>query len=99
MLYGMETVPVISSQVKKLEVTEMKMCRWACGNTQRDHVRNENIKERLKVESIAEVQESATEVVWPRKEARPRLRRKTDSDSSIDNTKANIVYTSFTKTK
>ena len=25
------------------------------------------------------VQESATEVVWPRKEARPRLRRKKDS--------------------
>ena len=55
MLYGMETVPVVtSSQVKKLEVTEMKMCRWACGHMLRDHVRNENIKERLKVESIAE---------------------------------------------
>ena len=27
MLYGMETVPVTSSHVKKLEVTEMKMCR------------------------------------------------------------------------
>ena len=74
----METVPVTSSHGKKLEVTEMKMCRWACGHTLRDHVRNENIKERLKVESITEVQESATRVVWPRKEARPRLRRKTD---------------------
>ena len=54
MLYGMETVPVTSSHVKKLEVTEMKMCRWACGHTLRDHVGNENTKERLKVESIAE---------------------------------------------
>ena len=54
MLYGMETVPVTSSHVKKLEVTEMKMCRWACGHTLRDHVRNDNIKERLKVESITE---------------------------------------------
>ena len=54
MLYGTETVPVTSSHVKKLEVTEMKMCRWACGHTLRDHVRNENIKARLKVESIAE---------------------------------------------
>ena len=62
--YGMATVPVTSSHVKKLEVTEMKMCRWACGHTLRDHVRNENIKERLKVES---------------KEARPRLLRKKDS--------------------
>ena len=92
MLYGMETVPlpVTSSQVKKLEVTEMKMCRWACGHTLRDHVRNENIKERLKFslslmfssesrEYRREVQESATQVVWPRKEVRPRLRRKTDS--------------------
>ena len=54
MLYGMEIVPVTSSHVKKLEVTEMKMCRWACGHTLRDHVRNENINERLKVESITE---------------------------------------------
>ena len=54
MLYGVETVPVTSSHVKKLEVTEMKMCIWACGHTLRDHMRNENIQERLKVESIAE---------------------------------------------
>ena len=45
---------VTSSHVKKLEVAEMKMCRWACGHTLRDHVRDENIKERLQVESIAE---------------------------------------------
>ena len=32
MLYGMETVPVTSSRVNKLEVTEMKMCIWACGH-------------------------------------------------------------------
>ena len=38
--------PVTSSHVKKLEVTDMKMCRWACGHTLTDHVRNENIKER-----------------------------------------------------
>ena len=57
MLYGMETVPPTSSHMKKLEVTEMQMCRLACGHTLIDHdffARNENIKERLKVESIAE---------------------------------------------
>ena len=53
MLYGMETVTGTSSLVKKLEVTDMKMCRWACGHKLTDHVRNENTKERLKVESIA----------------------------------------------
>ena len=29
MLYGMETVQITSSHVKKLEMTEMKMRRWA----------------------------------------------------------------------
>ena len=73
---GMETVPVTSSHMDKLEVTEMKMC----GHTLRDHLRNENTKERLKVENITErCMQVSPEVVWPRKEARPRLRRKKDS--------------------
>ena len=77
-LYGMETVPVTSSHVKKLEMTEMKMCSWACGHTLQDNVRNENTMERLKVESITERRRKARLrcMVWPRKEARPRLRRK-----------------------
>ena len=57
MLYGMETVPITSSHVKKLEVTEMKMCRsyrWACGHILRDHVRNDDIRKKLKVENITE---------------------------------------------
>ena len=37
-----------SSDVKKLEVTEMKMC----SHTQRDHVRNDDIRERLKKEMV-----------------------------------------------
>ena len=54
MLCGRDPVPMTSSHVKKLGVTEMKMCRWACGPTLRYHVRNDNIRERLKVESITE---------------------------------------------
>ena len=54
MLYGMETVPVTSSHVKKLEVTYMKMCRWAYGHTLRHHMRNDDIRERHKVENITE---------------------------------------------
>ena len=54
MLYGIETVPMTNSHVNTLEVTEMKMCRWACGYTLSDHVRNDNIRERLKVENITE---------------------------------------------
>ena len=55
MLYGTETVPVTASHAKKLEVTEMKMCSWACGHTLRYHVRNDNIRERLKVENVTEM--------------------------------------------
>ena len=55
MPYGMETVPVTSSHVKKLEVTEMKMCRWACGHTLTYHVRNDDIRERLDVGNITEM--------------------------------------------
>ena len=65
-----------------MTMTEMKMCRWGhCGHTLREHVRNENIKERLKLESIAERCRKARLrcMVWPHKEARPRLRRKKDS--------------------
>ena len=49
-LYGMERMPMPSNHVNKLEVTEMNMCRWACGHTLRDHVRHDNIRERHDVE-------------------------------------------------
>ena len=32
----------------------MKMCRLACGHTLRDHARNDDIRERLKVENITD---------------------------------------------
>ena len=51
MLYGMETVPITSSHVKKLEVKEG---RCADGHTLRDHVRNDDIRYIIKVENIAE---------------------------------------------
>ena len=54
LLYGTETVLLTRSHVKKREVTEMKMCRWVCCNTPRDHVRNDDISERLKLENITE---------------------------------------------
>ena len=76
----METVSMTSSQVKKLEVTEMKMCRWACGHTLRDHVRNDNIRERLKVEDITERCRKAR---LRCEEMRPRIRRKKDSGDGI----------------
>ena len=52
-LYAMETVPVTSSQVKKLQVVEMKMCRWECGFRRMDHVRNEDILDKVEVKAIS----------------------------------------------
>ena len=43
-----------SSHVKKLEVTETELCRWACGQSLGDRVRNDDIRERLNVENITE---------------------------------------------
>ena len=51
-LYGMERVSMTSSHGNKLEVTEMKMHRWACDHTLRDDVIHYNIRERLDVENI-----------------------------------------------
>ena len=43
-------------------------------------MRNDNIRERLKVEDITErCRKARLEVVWPRKETRPRTHRKKDS--------------------
>ena len=52
LLYGLEMLPQTKKTIKRLEVAEMKMCRWACGKTRRDRERNENIRERMKVTNI-----------------------------------------------
>ncbi len=53
MLYASETLLLASSRhVRKLEATEMKMCRWTCGYTTKDHVRNDDIRNRLEVENV-----------------------------------------------
>ena len=43
-----------SSHLKKREVTEMKTCICVCGHSLRDHVRNDEIRERQEVENITE---------------------------------------------
>ena len=76
MLYGMETVPGTSSHVKKLEVTEMMGMR---PHAKRPCEKRKHQGETEGREYHREVQESATEAGWPRKEARPRLLRMKDS--------------------
>ena len=52
MLYGMETVAVTKRQVRKLEVAELKMLRWAKGVTLLDRVRNEEVLREMKVDKL-----------------------------------------------
>ncbi|XP_047502427.1 uncharacterized protein LOC125047925 [Penaeus chinensis] len=53
MLYGLETVPRTKKATRRLEeVAEMKMCRWACGLTMRNRMRNGEIRERMGVTKI-----------------------------------------------
>ncbi|XP_047492218.1 uncharacterized protein LOC125041374 [Penaeus chinensis] len=54
MIYGMEAVAVTKAQEKKIQIAEMKMLRWSLGFTKLDKVRNEDIRERVKVAVISE---------------------------------------------
>ena len=52
MVYGLETVAVTKKQVEEMEVTEMKMLRFAMGVTRKDKIRNEHIRSTVKVEQL-----------------------------------------------
>ena len=52
MVYGLETMAVTKKQVEEMEVTEMKMLRFAVGVTRKDKVRNEYIRGTVKVECL-----------------------------------------------
>jgi hypothetical protein len=54
MLYGAECWPTKRRHVQQLSVAEMRMLRWICGNTRRDRVRNDDIRERLEVAPVEE---------------------------------------------
>ena len=52
MLYGLKTVAVTKKQAEEMEVTEMKMFRFAMGVTRKDKIRNEYIRGTVKVEQL-----------------------------------------------
>jgi hypothetical protein len=54
MLYGAECWPTKRWHVQQLSVAEMHMLQWICGNTRRDRVRNDDIRERLGVAPVEE---------------------------------------------
>ena len=59
-------------------LAEMKMCRSACGVTRIDRVRNDDIRERMGVTNIGEMQKSKTQTVWPCEKEGGELHRKED---------------------
>ena len=50
MVYGLETVAVTKKQVEEMEVAEMKMLRFAMGVTRKDKIRNDYVRNTVKVE-------------------------------------------------
>ena len=49
MVYGLETTAITKKQVEEMEVTEMKMLRFAMGVMKKDKIRNEHIRSTIKV--------------------------------------------------
>ena len=50
MVYGLETVAVTKKQVEEMKVAEIKMLRFAMGVMRKDKIRNEYIRDTVKVE-------------------------------------------------
>ncbi|KAL6561568.1 hypothetical protein OROMI_017169 [Orobanche minor] len=52
LLYGTECWAVKQCHVQKMNVAEMRMLRWMCSHTKKDRLRNEVIREKVRVASI-----------------------------------------------
>ena len=52
LLYGTECWAVKQCHVQKMNVAEMRMLRWMCGHTRKDRLRNEVIREKVRVAPI-----------------------------------------------
>ena len=54
MLFGTEYWAVKSQHESKVSVAEMRMLRWMNGKTRQDRIRNDTIRERVRVAPIVE---------------------------------------------
>ena len=52
MTCGSETWGIKKTHEKRMDVTEMKMLRWACGHTRLHHIENEDIRRRVRVTDV-----------------------------------------------
>jgi hypothetical protein len=54
MMYGAECWATKGQHVQKMSVAEMRMLRWICGHTRKDRIRNDDIRDKLRVAPIQE---------------------------------------------
>ena len=54
LMYSMETVAVTQRQVQKIDVTELKMVRWALGVTRVDKIQNRYIRGTAKIAKLGD---------------------------------------------
>ncbi|KAJ1698835.1 hypothetical protein LUZ63_007347 [Rhynchospora breviuscula] len=54
MLYGTECWTTKRRHVQKMSVAEMRMLRWICGHTRRDRIKNDDIRDIVRVAPIDE---------------------------------------------
>jgi hypothetical protein len=54
MMYGAECWVTKEQHVQKKSVTQMRILRWICGHTNKDRIRNDDIRDKLEVTSIQE---------------------------------------------
>ena len=73
MVYGLETLAVTKKQVEEMEVTEMKMLRFAMGVMRKDKIRTVRNED----------EGGQAEVVWTCHEERPRVCRKKNDGHGI----------------
>ena len=65
LLYGAETWATTKGQEARLEVNEVRMLRWMCCVTRRDHIQNEHIRGTPRVVQVQENYRTTTEMVRP----------------------------------
>jgi hypothetical protein len=54
MLYGAESWATKGQHIQKMSVAEMRMLRWICGHIRKDRIRNDYIRDKVRVASIQE---------------------------------------------
>ena len=74
MLYGMETVAVTERQMRKMEVAELKMVRWALEVTRKEQDKKRICeRDRKNYKAGRQTSEYKTTLVWTREKERRRL--------------------------